>query len=81
VYVFNYSYSQKIVVDSGRNMWECFCIQELVQFVGDKLVSVYELHGSCKAKVKFTLEQDTKVQRGIEEYLYSFFNLGTRRGG
>jgi len=51
-------------VDSGRNMWECFCIQELVQFIGDKLVAVYELHGSYKVQVKFTLEQDTKVQKG-----------------
>jgi len=29
-------------------------------------------------KVKFTLEQALKVQRGVEVWLYSFFNFGTR---
>jgi hypothetical protein len=29
-------------------------------------------------KVKFTLEQAMKAQRGIAVYLYSFFNLGAR---
>ena len=31
--------------------------------------------------VKFTLEQATKVQRGVEIYVYSFFNLGARWSG
>jgi len=30
--------------------------------------------------IKFTLEQATKVQRGIEVKLYSFFNLGSGWG-
>jgi hypothetical protein len=34
-----------------------------------------------KAKVKFTLEQATKTQRGVEVWLYSFFNLGANGGG
>jgi hypothetical protein len=33
-----------------------------------------------KVKVKFTLEQATKAQRGSGVKLYSFFNLGTRCG-
>ena len=28
---------------------------------------------------KFTLEHATKAQRGVDVYLYSFFNLGPRR--
>ena len=32
-------------------------------------------------KVKFTLEEAMKTQRGIEVQLYSFFNLGCRCGG
>ena len=31
-------------------------------------------------KVKFTLEEATKAQRGSNVILYSFFNLGARRG-
>jgi hypothetical protein len=31
--------------------------------------------------VKFTLEQAMKAQRGVHVKLYSFFNLGARRGG
>jgi len=35
----------------------------------------------CVGKgTKFVLEQATKVQRGIEVYLYSFLNIGARRG-
>jgi len=34
-----------------------------------------------KLKVVFTLEQAMKAQRGVEVYLYSFFNLGTRWSG
>jgi hypothetical protein len=30
--------------------------------------------------VKFTPELVKKVQRGVEVELYSFFNVGTRRG-
>ena len=33
-----------------------------------------------RKKVKFTLEQVTKAQRGGEVYLYSFLNLGARWG-
>ena len=33
-----------------------------------------------KVKVKFTLQQAMKSQRGVEESLYSFLNLGTRWG-
>jgi len=29
-------------------MLECFYIQELMQFVGDKLAYMYQLHGSCR---------------------------------
>jgi hypothetical protein len=32
-------------------------------------------------KVKFTLQQATKSQRGVNVYLYSFCNLGARCGG
>jgi len=35
----------------------------------------------CEGKVKFTLEQAKKAQRGVEIYLYSFFNLGARWSG
>jgi hypothetical protein len=31
-----------------------------------------------KVKVKLTLEQATKAQRGVKVYLYSFFSLDTR---
>jgi hypothetical protein len=31
-----------------------------------------------KVKVKFALEHVTKAQRGVEIYLYSFFNIGAR---
>jgi hypothetical protein len=31
-----------------------------------------------EVKVKFTLEQATNAQRGVDVYLYSFFNLGRR---
>ena len=35
-----------------------------------------------KVKVKFTLEQPTKAQKGgVEVWLYSFFNLGTKWDG
>jgi hypothetical protein len=33
-----------------------------------------------KVKVKITLEQTTNDQRGLEVQLYSFLNLGARRG-
>ena len=33
-----------------------------------------------KIKVKVNIEHATKAQRGVAVYLYSFFNLGTRRG-
>jgi hypothetical protein len=32
-------------------------------------------------KVTFTLEQDTKAQRGVGLQLYSFFNRSARWGG
>jgi hypothetical protein len=35
----------------------------------------------CKVKVKLTLDQAMKTQRGVEVQLYSFFNLGGRWGG
>jgi len=42
------------------------------------------LYKKVKTKVKFTLEQAMKAQRGsrgVEVQLYSFFNLGVRWGG
>jgi hypothetical protein len=33
-----------------------------------------------KKKIKFTLEQAMKTQRGVEVYVYSFFNLRARWG-
>jgi hypothetical protein len=36
-------------------------------------VTICRLNG-----VQFTLEQATEAQRGVEVYLYSFFNLGAR---
>ena len=33
-----------------------------------------------KVKVKFTLQHAINVQRGVEVYLYSFFNIGFRWG-
>jgi hypothetical protein len=33
-----------------------------------------------KVKVNFSLEQTMKTQRGVDVYLYSFFNLGVRLG-
>ena len=35
----------------------------------------------AKVKVKFSLQQATKVQRGVEVYFYSFFNLGATWDG
>ena len=49
--------------------------------------NVGHFHGKVKGKVKFTLEQATKSQRGsrgiVLTYLltYSFFNLDARWGG
>jgi len=33
-----------------------------------------------KVKVKFTIQQPTKAQRGVQVWLYSFFKLGARWG-
>jgi len=33
---------------------------------------------TVKGKIKFTLEQATKAQSGIDVYLYSFFNLSAK---
>ena len=38
------------------------------------------LQRHIRKKVKFTLEQATKFRGGVEVLLYSFFNLGARRG-
>ena len=35
---------------------------------------------ASKVKVKFALELAMKAQKGIRDYLYSFFNLGARWG-
>ena len=35
----------------------------------------------CVKKKKFTLEQATKAQKGVEVQLYAFFNLNARRVG
>ena len=35
---------------------------------------------AIRAVVKFTFEQATKAQGGVEVYLYSFFNLSARWG-
>jgi hypothetical protein len=37
-YVCTYWYPLKMATDCSRNMWDCFYIQQLVQFVGDMLV-------------------------------------------
>jgi hypothetical protein len=37
VYVYKCYRSLKMATNNSRNMQECFCIQELVQFVGDAL--------------------------------------------
>jgi hypothetical protein len=39
-YILKYRYSLKMAMDNSRNMWECFIIQELVQFVAHELVSI-----------------------------------------
>ena len=36
------------------------------------------MHVKLEVKLKFSLEKATKVRRGVEVYLYSFFNLGAR---
>ena len=36
-----------MAISNSRNMYECCYIQELVQFIGDKLVYMYKLHGTC----------------------------------
>lgn len=38
-----------MVTDGSQNMWVCFCISELGQFVvvGGGLVYVYQLHRVC----------------------------------
>ena len=35
---------------------------------------------SQKVKIKITLEKVIKARKGLEVYLYSFFNLGSRWG-
>jgi magnesium-transporting ATPase (P-type) len=44
--------------------------------------SISKTAGSSNSKIKvmFTLERATKAQRGIDVYLYFFFNLGVRCG-
>jgi hypothetical protein len=42
---------------------------------------VKKVKQKVKVKVKFSLEQATKVKRGIEVLLYSSFNLCARWGG
>jgi hypothetical protein len=44
-YVCKYWYSLKMALDCCRNMWDCFYIQQLVQFVGDVLV--YNIRVVC----------------------------------
>jgi hypothetical protein len=45
-----------------------------------KLESVIQKMEAVKVKVTFTVEKDTKAQRGVDVELYSFFNFGARRG-
>jgi hypothetical protein len=39
---------------------------------------LFFFNDKVKVKVKFTIKQAMKAQRGVEESLYSFLNLGTR---
>ena len=41
-------------MDSSRNMWECFCVQGLEQFVGYELVCLNQLHAICKILSLYT---------------------------
>ena len=43
-----------------------------------ELIAIYL---NVKVEVKFTLEQATKSQRGVDVYLYSFCNPGSRCRG
>jgi hypothetical protein len=36
-----------MAMDNCQNMKECFYNQELMQFGGDELVYMYQLHGKC----------------------------------
>ena len=45
------------------------------------MVAERTAHCLSRAKEKISLEEATKVQRGVEVQLYSFFNLGARWGG
>ena len=38
------------------------------------------IYVKVQVMVNFNLEQATKAKKGIAIWLYSFFNLGTRRG-
>jgi hypothetical protein len=40
-HVFKCLYALKMAMIDSRNIWECFYIQELVKFVGDKPVYIY----------------------------------------
>jgi len=44
-------------------------------------VIVDTLEKKFLGKVKFTLEQATKAQKGNRDIIYYFFNLGARGGG
>ena len=46
-----------------------------------KLGTIELVKVKIKVKVQFTLQQATKVQRVVDIYLYSFFNLGARGFG
>ena len=53
--------------------------KQKVHVLANKNCTIYQ---SKSLKEKFTLQQDTKAQKGgVELEHYSFFNLGTGRGG
>jgi hypothetical protein len=59
-----------------------FCLPPTIRgIVAKVLQSSAELPRKVKVKVKFTLEQATKAQRGSRGIALLFFNPGARRGG
>ena len=63
----------------NNNSFFFWILSNLVSFFRQNAVLCVYVMSEVKVKVKFTLEQTTKVQRGEVQHYFSF-NLGTRCG-
>ena len=64
-----------------RAQWnDGYCLRpEQIRFLCSMEVLMKRQSIKVNVQVKYTLEQVTKAQRGVELQLYSFFNLSARR--